>query len=190
MIKFKRVDLSNHDFSYVEKILDYENEVCEVAIKALNDFDDMDFFTYLPEDQKLEKDYDFRMGGLLSSSHSIASKFLFDKCKSHALIFDDVMASPSDIAREKSISRVVIRDNDIFHIIDKGSIDSMSVITTLLTKTSVPWHFVCLVTSQTNAFFVEGTDVENESDLLASYVDAIVIGAFDGEGYLFIQRRS
>jgi len=107
-------------------------------------------------------------------------------------IFEDVMRSPNESNLENFRFNNILRayDNETFYMIDSSN-SSFDNVLSCMNNANVFWHFLCLVSNKSNCS--EQIFKKFTLDTLTFYcknVKFIIFAAYDGEGYIFWERKS
>ena len=175
------LQLGDSAILHANEVLDFGNELCNLAAEALKKLTSPQAFTFLPLETNTQE-VKFNKGGLNSNMFPELGKYLYEKNKKYSLICDDVMAAPNDSYIEKKVTRKSSTDNDIYHLASVNEIRCANDMVDLVGQVSVSWHFVCVLLKAPQILPAQ----INFSDLNVNNVSKVVVGAFDGEGFLVI----
>lgn len=119
----------------------------------------------------------------------IIQNFLLDNQRNIAVL-EDSSAAPTDPWLLSSGTRLLTYDDEVFHCL--GSVDANEperILNTINVATS--WRFVAALTRLPKGTFAESTRELNSEEIriLAHETKIIIVGAYDGEGYLVWQQE-
>jgi hypothetical protein len=105
-------------------------------------------------------------------------------------VFEDASAAPTDPWLSSAGTRLLTYDDEVFHCL--GSVDANEperILNTIDVARS--WRFVAALTCVQRATFAERTQKLDREELqtLAQEAKIIIVGAYDGEGYLVWQQE-
>jgi hypothetical protein len=178
-----KMDLGEIGAQHLKWALNYDNRLCN-AISSKLDFSTGSVFAYLPEKQLINDQEDLKRGRGQVSDY--ISGYFKDWCGDKILLFDDVMASPEDKFVDSEDSSILLLEDEVYHIKDVASSDE-SEISEIIWATAVSWHFVCVVVEKAKIIDERGSFDKFLDDGLVEGVKEIVVGAFDGEGFVHWQ---
>lgn len=106
-----------------------------------------------------------------------------------ACVFEDAIVRPSDPDSVNAINSLIFKD-ELYHCVCKG--DALEAIRETLRRAKSINSFIGFLVRNSASLGCRGRRVVEFGDLatLASGVDEIVIGAFDGESYLLVQTKA
>lgn len=173
---------------YIEAVLDFDNVLCRCLQKIVkSESRNLGIYAFLPEDFDVKNIVEYEKGGIYEKAASYLPRYLLDKYgdkKWVTFLFDDVMSSPSDDHLTQEESTVFSIGQEVYHFCD-GNVIGEASLEKLIWACGVSWHFVCVVLKEDGErLAAEGM---TESTLCESIQDGfleMVIGAFDGEGYI------
>lgn len=141
----------------------------------------------MPPEIIAEEIKDFSRGGIFPNATSTElSEYLWNKLKNEdylAILFDDVMAKPSDDYLNKEESTKSFVSQEVYHYINMNN-GSEKKILDLIYATGVSWHFLAVVLKDNSSKFIYKNLKKLPSDCICKNLSEIIIGAFDGEGYI------
>jgi len=169
------------------------------------DFFEGELFTLLPDTANKIKLHSFG-GGILPSLgkdesgrfvnawkvqtlHVELSEFIFQflvKDQEHAAFFEHVIGRPYHQSIKELNNQLISRNDEIYYEMRSGT--SKNIILDGITKTNQIWHFLCVLTSGIGK--IGSTLTDETIDQIINHLSYIIIGAYDGEGYLFWENLS
>ncbi len=196
-------------WKYVQHTLDHANTLSSELLKIV-DFKDGCFFTLLPRDANTERLYEFETGMILPqnpeetcsiageiSTYSVIpttrdelSQLILEDIKSKTqltCVFDDVLRSPSDkFSTNLILSHGFIYENEIYYILQKNNI-SNDLIKQCLRASNAFWHSLSILTRADLSSLDKKLSLEKIKEICIN-VELIMIGSYDGEGYVFWEK--
>jgi hypothetical protein len=176
------------------------------------DFSKGSFSTILPSNIHLDKLFDFNQGGIICSEpygkesypiegliedfqprqivtmdyecSEFISNFLSKDHKNWAVV-ENYMLDPKSPYVELENVRMFPFDSDVYYFLNKKN--SINEIYKTLRRSSQVWHFLAVLTQIQDEISIVLTD--SIIDHICTNVKSIIAGAYDGEGYIFWQRR-
>jgi len=173
---------------YIEAVLSFDSILCRCLrdiVKSKNK--DIGIYAFLPDSLDVENIMGYDKGGVYERAASYLPKYLLEKygfTEEIVFLFDDVMSSPSDDYLIQEESAIFNIGSEVYHFCGSDNISEESL-EKLIWACGVSWHFVCVVMKDQGNKLV--TDGMSESALCKSVQDGfleIIVGAFDGEGYV------
>lgn len=190
MLIKRNLDMSAEN--YVMDILNYENVLCSCTREALGLRKGyMSTYAFMPSSRTLDGMGNFREGGVFKKSASYLPKYLLDnygKKKKALFVFDDVMANPADSYITAEGPNVKSIKDDIYHIYSSECTDPKTLEKTIW-ATAVSWHFVCVVLAFDDQLINNQLTATSLCNSIKSNIFEVVVGAFDGEGFIHSQLR-
>lgn len=199
----------NPVWEYVQDNLDDVNTLSSELLQLL-DFKKGHFFTLLPNDANFEEIYHFKYGGILPQ-YPEEKYFINGHWSSYSWIpdiylelsqlilkeitykdrlscfMDDVLASPKDeYYTLYSDNFSLFYDEEVYYLINKENI-SLELLRKCLRFTTSFWHSLCVFTrGDFNGLTTLGLEKIKE---ICLKTDLVMIGAYDGEGYVFWEKN-
>lgn len=178
--------------AYFQYNLDGTNTLSSAVCKYVQ-FEKGTFYTILRANLSEEQLYGFRWGGIGGSSREKVVNILLKKSlgnpKVH-LIFDDVDATYSPSYEWSLFSDFGVHyDEEVYYIISGQGV-SKDLLNQGLNATAAIWHALCVLS---DVDFSRGTDQSiKESEIVnfAKGAQMIVVGAYDGEGYVCWEKNN
>ncbi|MBS0649771.1 MAG: hypothetical protein JSR93_01290 [Verrucomicrobia bacterium] len=195
---------------FLQESLDEVNALSDELLSAI-DFSHGQFYTLLPQNAHSEFLYDFRSGGILvqnpiqeyyvdgkKSSFSviptirdqIASELItkIHEKEKAAFLFDDVNCSPEEMLLFDDYQQYRwIYNDEVYLIIDKNNASEEKILLGMQKSESF-WHSLCVLS---NINITDGSEKTLSFEQIKSICQQaylIMIGAYDGEGYVFWEK--
>jgi len=185
--KLKRHEIDfEKGVSYFQDNLTNTNALSSELVRSIN-FKGGSFFTFLPYKKKKKKIHEFKYGGIAKGIIDLVSLFLleqFQKNKKLSCIFDDVSATFRSNHREEFFASCGLAfQQEVYYLVNHKNA-SIELIKDCLYMSNAIWHSLCVL-------FEEHID-ENLSlttmKKIAIKAQLIMLGAYDGEGFVFWER--
>ena len=173
---------------YIEAVLSFDSILCRCLrdiVKSKNS--DIGIYAFLPDSLDAENIVRYDKGGVYEKAASYLPRYLLERYGSTegiTFLFDDVMSSPSDDYLMQNESTVFSIGPEVYHFCGSKAISEESL-EKLIWACGVSWHSVCVVLKDQGSKLV--AESMSEAALCSSVRDGfleIVVGAFDGEGYI------
>jgi len=198
-------------WKYVKNNLEKATTLSAELLNLL-DFKNGHFFTLLPNDANIKRLYEFEGGVILPqnpeqeyfvsgkrATYSIIptirkelSELILKKIESKdklCCVFDDVVRIPTDKHMALFHSYGLFYKNEVYYLLEKNKISNELIIQCLRASNAF-WHSLCVLSKID--FKCEDSkklDLEKIKDICLN-ADLIIIGAYDGEGYIFWEKSS
>ncbi|MFA6915653.1 MAG: hypothetical protein WC222_04595 [Parachlamydiales bacterium] len=164
------------------------------------------FYTFLPQDLTDNQLYGFSYGGVLSELEEkkipqylnffptpntdlqtalFIGEFL-SLNNNNAVIFEDVSARATDSNIGIEGTQTCIFNDDVYYIVQASF--SIDLIKKCIFNCGEAWHFLCVLSK--NVPKMDSTLVEEDFKRIYSNVQYIIIGAYDGEGYIIWENKA
>lgn len=173
--------------NYISSTLEAGGALSKYILNYLaNNRSSFSISSYLPNGFFPESEAAFRAGGLLEKE-DICEYIHHSITKGVIAIVDDVMACGSDIGSDDG--GVEIYDGEIYYVINDRNKEIRDIRSRIFAS-STPWHQL-IVLLRHKAISEPGPYVKNIVSPLSrekNDIIEIVLGAFDGEGYIHIRR--
>lgn len=216
MTNYKEITLGNDAINYVMKHLSYGHAISKTVLNKL-DIQNGQIIVGLPEYANWEKVNDLEHGGILpavdrSKWRTISGEngktytmeliprffpFIVDNIKSFLMksstnlcILENANASPTDWALKNIQSIIWTFQSEVYHILGKGE-QSQSEIEKTIKESESLWTWIGFLTSFPGIDSYPIVKKEISMDIimiLAGNVEKILVGAYDGEGFLVWNR--
>ncbi|MGE0831248.1 MAG: hypothetical protein AB7N99_01145 [Simkaniaceae bacterium] len=195
---------------YFKENLEGTNDLSSEILNIIN-FQQGNFFTLLSPNSNLMHLSKFKEGGLLPSNpieqycikgkkssysniptiQTEISDFIFKEMNEKQLncVFDDVIRSPNDKKPTNLfINYGFTHQNEIYYIIEKNSA-SPQLIENCLEKSNAFWHSLCILTKTNFSDLNKKMLSQEKLTEICHNTKIIIVGAYDGEGYLFWEKK-
>jgi hypothetical protein len=210
----KRLNKHKLDFEsayeYIKDNLDKVNALSAELLKLVN-FKNGHFFTLLPDNANFERIYDFEWGGVLppnpieecivnghKSTYSIKnsindelSPLILKEIKSKyelSCVFDKVSGTPSNAYYiYYSDAHPLFNEKEVYFLIEQKNI-SIDVLLKCLRASTSFWHSLCVFTTADFNGVTETLSLEKIKEICLK-TQLVMVGAYDGEGYLFWEKN-
>lgn len=197
------MNLIRHELNY-EKTLEYiesslknANGLSNEVLKTL-DFEEGTFFTLLHEKCNLEALYNFKDYFILPCGISLRqiirdsfSNLIFQILKrEHRFhcVFDDIIRTYDEDYESDDLDKVKYLNNEQIYLVLNDKNSSPEVIIDCFYYSYAFWHSLCLLTTA-NLEMAEGQLSNKAIHEIAAHSQFIMIGAYDGDGYVFWERN-
>jgi len=204
-IPLKRKKTTDYIFSQLR-----DGNLLSKTILSKVNFESGKFYVLLPSDAFIDKIYAFSLGGIIPSTpcgkdryyvHCLneevipkqvittdkeLSSFIFQflsKNENHVAILEDVISKASDPYLKKISSDLILNGDEVYYLLN-CHVTEADVRCKVRLATQA-WHFVGLLSSYQ---FKCNTALEF-FESLCEYCQYVIIGAYDGEGYLIWERN-
>lgn len=170
------------------------------------------FFTLLPDDADLKEIYNFKCGGILPQYpeeeniiNGVKSTFswipnirkeiahliltIFSMNQDVSCLIDCVLSSPKDEYYQLySDNYSYFLDDEVYFILSKNNFSSENLLKCLDESESF-WHSLCVLTK---ANLSEEKIILSKAKIkeICSFTELAMVGAYDGEGYVFWEKNS
>jgi hypothetical protein len=200
--ELKKITLSLESVDYIKSILKHGNTISSYLLKNC-DLEKGKVITFLPFDVSKEDAKQFTFGGKFKYSTESAKMLpmppnIYDylveviqsflkKGKGRLCIFEDKTSLPNDPLISLKDTRIFICESEVYYILCKEDAGNIEKINDTIWDSDSHWHFVCVMTSvsKENSVLKNNKKINhNDLKLLAERAEKIVIGAYDGEGFL------
>jgi hypothetical protein len=166
--------------NHILNMLDYDNFLCQ-CIKSYVDFSKGSIFSAFPSNIDVGNIVDFSWGYGKGSDKSLPASILktLKLYPGSVVVFDDVMA---ESVNEDIQGSCLTNDNEVYHWICEAEANELNV-ANLVMETGVSWHFLCVIFELDKNFDVKDCIIQSRCDAFKNVIE-VVVGAFDGEGYI------
>lgn len=186
----------------------YDHVKCGLSLSArilekINFFEGR-LFTLLPDTANFLKLNSFNTGILPSLGKDTSGKFVnawkvptldeelsefiyqfLEKDREHAVVFEHALARPHNQSIKDLDAELAIRGNEVYYGMHSGT--SKSIIHDAIADTDQVWHFLVVLTHDIDK--IGPTLTDEEVNQIINNTSCIIIGAYDGEGYLFWEKN-
>jgi hypothetical protein len=197
-------------WEYVRENLDNVNALSSELLNLL-DFKNGYFFTLLPDEANLTEIYHFKCGGILlqypEEEHVVngykstyswipdidkeLSPLILKEIKSKyelSCLIDDVSASPKDkYYTLYSDNFSFFYGDEVYYLLKKNNVSVELLLKCLRASTSF-WHSLCVFTTADFNGVTETLSLEKIKEVCLK-TQLVMVGAYDGEGYLFWEKN-
>jgi hypothetical protein len=200
--------------SYFKNCLEDANTLSTEILKKIN-FSEGSFFTILPEEAILSRIYEFPYGGIIPPKPygkklykipgtnqkfhpqqvvTLINEFVnyivnvIDTNKKLSCVFEDVIKSPDDLHLELFNINGLRFENEIYYLIDAEN-NSDELILKTINEADAMWHFLCVLTQTKFDRKKKQWLTLDEIEEICKCIKTIIIGAYDGEGYVFWEKK-
>lgn len=192
MTEHQRYSLdSSKALIYLQENLEETNALSSAIFKYVN-FEKGVFYTILQENITNKQLYGFRWGGVGGGIRNRVCDILFTELHDNSrftCIFDDVNGTYEPSYDEPSFLKVGAHYKDeIYYIIERKEASKDFLIECLRTSNAC-WHSLCVLSKKTYSRNKDLSITETDIIDFAKTSDLILIGAYDGEGYIFWKRK-
>ena len=202
---------------YFQNILEGGNILSEKLLKD-NDFDKGIFYTFLPDDAVVDYLYRFKYGGIIpaipcgnekcytsdglefipkqvftttSETCDFIEKYIQKKMKKKcylSCVFEEVIQTPSDPHVGLYNTHGVLFEDKIYYLI-KPKQTTFDIILESIEESDAMYHLLGILTETNTDNFSQGNklSIENIEQFVLD-TKMIIVGAYDGEGYLFWEK--
>lgn len=165
---------------HILNVLDFDNSLCRF-VKAQVDLSVGSIFSVVPIDLSVEDIVDFSWGFGKGSDRLLPDRILRTlKLNTGAVaVFDDVMGSVENVS---SYGSCLTNNNEVYHWIIDTDVSELKL-KELIGETGVSWHFLCVVFELDKSFDIKDSITNSKYELFKNILE-LVVGAYDGEGYI------
>ena len=208
----KKQELDFHlSLQYFADQLNGGNELSQELIKYVN-FKEGNFYTLLPEQSIRKNLYDFQSGGFLPQNpeeeyysegkraiysiiptmHDEIADFIFQKLIDHkklSCIFEELLDSPSSPQLKffQEHNLVVLFNDEVYYLIQNLDV-KLDLLVKCIKKSNAIWHSLCVLTAAGFEKIIHKNLTPQKIREICSLAHLIVVGAYDGEGYIFWEK--
>lgn len=215
MNTYREIQLGGRANAYIREYLARGNTLAMHLLQQ-QDLGQGEVTTYLPSDISIEEAMRFTTGGkiqvLTRSAHFLegsdgsmwkvdpipnTDSYLADviqafleETQDRVCIFEDATSKPNDPVLSPSDERILVLQEEVYYVLFGRSASEEVIRQTIRDANSI-WHFVCAMISfqSSEMSFCERRQItSHELQVLAKGTEKLVVGAYDGEGYLVWSR--
>lgn len=180
---------SRASLEYLEKNLTETNELSSHILEVLNSASGV-FYVLFPEDLESERIYDFNGGNVTPNVDKEICHYVVGKIKDNrfSCIFDDVNVNLSDEFKDEfSVSYSSFYEDEVYYVIKRKEL-SEDVFLKCMAASDGIWHSLCVVTHfDLDDVIGKQLDRDVVKEICVN-AQLVMIGAYDGEGYIFWER--
>lgn len=199
-------------WEYVKNNLENATTLSSKLLSLL-DFGKGHFFTLLPNDANIERLYEFEDGIILPQNPE-QQYFILGEIATYSItptiaeelselilkevgfkdelccVFDDVLRSRTDKHQpDLFYTHGLFYDNEVYYLLERDKISS-ELIMQCLRASDAFWHSLCVLTKTSFKNKInKKLSLEKINDICLN-TDLIIIGAYDGEGYIFWEKEN
>jgi hypothetical protein len=202
----------NKTLEYFLEYLEERHKLSDTLLKY-HDFTQGSFYTLLTKDANIAKLYQFNIGGILPHNHTHEiyieslgksfqgeivnnldielSQFIYSTLRTNknlAFLMEELILSLMD--KHIDLYNVIGKhfENELFYLISQNNL-TKSLVTQSIKECSYAWHFVSVLFEQKKMNFTK-KEIKHEDFLqICSKVSFVIVGAYDGEGYVFWEKK-
>ncbi len=166
--------------NHILNVLDYDNSLCQF-VKSYADFSIGKLCSVIPTNVEIENIVEFSWGFGKGSDNLLPGRIL-KTLKSNTgtfAVFDDVMGEPKNGARQGAC---LTNNNEVYHWISGTEATELNL-KNLIRETGVSWHFLCVIFESDKNIDIKDCITRSKYDEFKNVLE-VVVGAFDGEGYI------
>ncbi len=203
----------NHEttLNYFKNYFTKRNELSKSILNFI-DFNKGHFYTLLPEDADISKLYQFEFGKILPSNptekihinklgtfqgewvNSIDEElveWIYDKLqyKKLACLMENLIQEPTDPHMDLYRSIGIHYNKEVFYLISQNDF-AKELIKKALNECSCAWHFVSVIFDLNKLNFNNKQITQKDFINVCANTLIIIIGAYDGEGYVFWEKQN
>jgi hypothetical protein len=180
--------LGSNANKYIQDALSFDSVLCRCLLDVVEFKKEViDIYAFLPSNFDPTKTIDFKTGGVYPKAVSYLPGHLLEKYGNNRdvlFLFDDVMSSPSDKYLLGEVDSTVFSiGSEVYHFCNSDTISEKSL-DKLIWACGVSWHFICIVLKGETADLIADKSGEVLCVNIKDNLREIVIGAFDGEGFI------
>lgn len=177
---------------YVKKKLTNINKL-SVYLTDLIDFKLGEFYTLLPEDANLEDINKFHSGGICHSVINEINSIVINKLHQNnqmSCIFDDVTATYHAGYKDSLFSSCgLFYENEVYYLVTQTKA-STDLVDACFYASNATWHSLCVLTEIDISNVIDQKITLEKIQQICLNAKLIIIGAYDGEGYIFWEKTS
>lgn len=169
------------------------------------DFKKGNFFTLLPDEAKIERLDKFSQGGILpsldkdenskysnfwprpNSDHAVIDfiyRYLTED-ELHTTVLEHIIAKPTDRSLKLEGVDLVIYQDEVYYFLESNITNE--TVEKAVSKVKEVWHFVAVLSHGIQYHVAKFSD--GDFDIICEGIDYLVFGAYDGEGYIFWEKK-
>lgn len=176
---------------YYKDNLEETNELSSKILKKTS-FNSGRFFTYLPKNTEAKNLSLFSQGGIAIGVRSQVTKIIANIMhlnKNLSCIFDDITTSfNNNLAYPLFDSLGLSYGDEVYYHLDNKQA-TIPKITECLRASNAIWHSLCVMTTSTLNDLINKKLSDKKLTEICHNTKIIIVGAYDGEGYLFWEKK-
>jgi len=193
MIKLNQHELNfEQALAYFQYNLADTNILSSALIKLVN-FKAGRFFTLLPDTADLKKINEFRYGGMAGGVRDQISSIVLNKLhldNKLSCIFDDATATFKPEYKDPFfLSYGLVYKTEIYYLVVQ-KMASNELINQCFCVSNAIWHSLCVLSEIDLSNKKEKNLSSKEIEDVCQLAQLIIVGAYDGEGYVFWEKSS
>lgn len=149
------------------------------------------FFTFLPSKTNFSLAAQFNISGIAKGVREQIPSMLINKLQEYdplCCIFDNISEVFSSKYKSKLFSKCgLFYREEIYYLINKENI-SLELIKECLQNSNAIWHSLCVVSKLELKINSNRNVLIQEIDQIILNTSMLIVGAYDGEGYLFWEK--
>jgi hypothetical protein len=191
VMKLKRYEIASKlGMQYFKDNLSNTNSLSSALVQHL-DFSSGNFFTFLPDETDLKKVHEFPQGGIACGVRDQMAELILSKLEAEtnlACIFDDVSATFRQGYQDSLFDTCGLTHKDeIYYVIHKN-MKTSSLIEKCLIASNGIWHSLCVLFKTLSIDETQKNLSLKEIETIAKNTSIAIVGAYDGEGYIFWEK--
>jgi len=156
-------------------------------------FEEGQFYTYLSKNVTLAQLHGFKWGGIAGQSKFEIEKMAFQKLSSDKElfgIFDSFEETYDPDSDDLLFEKVGVHyQNEVYYVVSQAEC-SFEIMEKCFKESSIIWHALCVLSKVNFSKRKDQSILESEITDFAKGAEKILLGAYDGEGYLCWEKAS
>ncbi len=189
----KEVKLGADSISYIRDRLENGITLSRILLQR-SDLEEGEVVTFLPSDIEVDSEALKRFGaggkalGNVDSYLTVRTQEFLNAGESRVCLFEDALLSSTAPFLSSPLMegiRVLFYESEVYYLLTKEDVES-DIVPKTITKAK-SWLFTAIMTHtlKDDSFSLESKTISlTELEVLAARAEKIIIGAYDGEGYL------
>jgi hypothetical protein len=199
LVEFELNFEKTHSF-VIESLID-ANRLSDEVLKM--DFTNGSYFTFLPQGSVVDNIYNFEtdlvfednsklmtVSSVRTLNRNCLGSLLIDevkKSRKNYCVFDDLLSEPDEILEnDPQKGDKYLYNDQVYYILNRANI-TLDALVHYLHISNAFWHSLCLLTSG-DIEMKENELSESALREISSNAQLIIVGAYDGEGYIIWKR--
>lgn len=191
--ELKRYELEKtQTLTYLQDTLEEANELSRVVLEYV-DFDKGEFYTQLNQEISTEQLHQFKWGGVGGSVRNQVSNIVLEvieKEKDLICVFDDVGATYLAPYEDPLFLQAGLHYNEEVYYVVTNQQKSKALLDTCFFASGCGWHSLCLLSKYPKNLNANMSLGELDLANIATMATCIIVGAYDGEGFVFWEKNS
>ena len=211
----KKFVLGSEAIDYVRKCLEAGNKLAELVLEDV-ELEKGNVITFFPSFVKKKELNKFDIGGKLSqpfkaqwinrengvSIPSSIDNYLVSKIKNNLTnfknglcVFEDFLANPKDPCLSNKRNSIYVYKNDVYYFLFAQDVTKEKINQIIKWSSALPIHLGYIISDLKNNDFIMTSNKENtnlsksELKIIVKRIKRIIVGAYDGEGYLIWSKK-